>query len=158
MRVWEAATGKELFTLAGHADQMTALAFGPDSKTLVSAGGSEDRTIKIWDASKGKEIRTIRDPGPTNDVPVLMVSPDGKQIIAWVANAMIEVYDVATGAQVSSQPAVDGKITSLCFSADGTLAAMGDESGAVRVVTVADRSWSRAASSRPTQTPSPTCC
>jgi WD40 repeat protein len=138
VRVWEAATGKELHTLAGHADKVTALAFAPDNKTLVSAGGGEDRTIKVWDATTGKEVRTIREPGPTNDVPALIVSPDGKQIIAWVANNFIEIYDLATGNQVSSRAATDGKIASLVFSADGTVAAMGDESGAVRVVTVAD--------------------
>src|SRR5205823_558588 len=49
LRVWESATGKELFTLAGHTDKITALAFAPDNKTLVSAGGGDDRTIKIWD-------------------------------------------------------------------------------------------------------------
>ena len=87
MRLWEAATGRELFTLAGHTDDITAVAFAPDSKTLVSAGGGDDRTIKVWDAVAGKELRTIRDPGPTNDIPAIMVSPDGKQIIAWVARA-----------------------------------------------------------------------
>jgi WD40 repeat protein len=58
-------------------------------------------------------------------------------VIAWVANSIIEVYDIATGAQVSSRSAHERRITSLTFSADGSMAAMGGEDGSVRVIGVA---------------------
>jgi WD40 repeat protein len=137
VRLWETATGRELFPpLTGHGDKVTALAFSPDGKTLVSAGGTEDRTLKVWNTATGKEVRTIRDPGPTNDIPMLLVSPDGKHILAWVANSLVEVYDLATGAQVSSRTTHERKITSLAFSSDGDLAALGGEDGSVRVLSL----------------------
>jgi WD40 repeat protein len=137
IRLWEMATGKELFTLTGHMDQVTALAFTPDSKTLVSA--SDDRQLKIWNTETGKEIRTIRDKSPTNSVPVLTVSPDGKQILVWVFSTVLETYDLATGAQVISWSGHDRTLTALAFSADGELAAMGVEDGTVRIWQVAKR-------------------
>ncbi len=42
--------------LVGHAEEVSALAFSPDS--LVLASGSEDRTIRIWDPAVG-QLRTI---------------------------------------------------------------------------------------------------
>jgi WD40 repeat protein len=43
VRLWDAATGKELRQFVGHADQVFAVAFSPDSRRAVSAG--HDYTI-----------------------------------------------------------------------------------------------------------------
>jgi WD40 repeat protein len=56
VRLWDAATGKELAVLGGHTDQVRAVALSRDGKTLASAG--DDRTIRIWNVDaalkKGK--------------------------------------------------------------------------------------------------------
>jgi WD40 repeat protein len=52
VRIWDAATGKKLPELAGHAGYVWSVAFSPDGKRLASASGYEGRgEIKIWDAS-----------------------------------------------------------------------------------------------------------
>jgi WD40 repeat protein len=138
VRLWDPTTGRELGTpLLGHGDKVTALAFAPEGKRLVSAGGTEDRTLRIWNTEAHKEIRTIRDPGPANDVPQLIVTPDGKQVIAWVVNNTIEVYDLATGGRVSSRSAAGETLTCLSFSADAQLAALGGAEGRARIVNLA---------------------
>jgi len=43
--------------VAGHSNEIQSIAFSPDGKILAS--GSADKTIKIWDVKKGKEIRTL---------------------------------------------------------------------------------------------------
>ena len=45
-RLWDLAAGKELTRLAGHEGDVTAVAFGPDGKTLAT--GSADTTVLIW--------------------------------------------------------------------------------------------------------------
>jgi WD40 repeat protein len=137
VRLWEAATGKELFTFTGHADTVTALAFTPDGKTLVSAG--DDRQLKLWSTESGKEVRSIQDPGPTNQVPVLAVTADGKRVVAWVFTTILETYDLATGKQLASWSGHENEISALSFSLDGEWAAMGGKDGAVRLWDVAKR-------------------
>src|SRR5438876_12138816 len=53
----EPEKARELFTLKGHADGVSDVAFSPDGKTLASSDGN---TIKLWDASNGKERITAQ--------------------------------------------------------------------------------------------------
>jgi WD40 repeat protein len=55
IKLWEAATGRELFTLPGHKRGVWDLAFNPDGSVLASAGADAD--IKLWSVTTGKELK-----------------------------------------------------------------------------------------------------
>ena len=57
-KVWEAASGKELFTLKGHSNEIYSVAFSPDGRRIVT--GSMDDTAKVWEADTGKELFTFK--------------------------------------------------------------------------------------------------
>ena len=48
--IWETRRMRKLHTFYGHMDIVTAVSFSPNGKHLVSAGGTFDPTIKLWDA------------------------------------------------------------------------------------------------------------
>ena len=50
-------SGPMLHTLSGHTNNIYALAFSPDGKTLAS--GSMDQTVKLWDTATGQLRETI---------------------------------------------------------------------------------------------------
>ena len=52
-RIWSPC----LQTLEGHSDWVSSVAFSPDSARLASA--SDNRTVKIWDASSGECLQTL---------------------------------------------------------------------------------------------------
>lgn len=64
------------------------------------ASGSHDRSVKLWDATSRKLLHTLT--GHTDPVLCLAFSADGKQVAAGAMNGGVRVWDVATGAQVST--------------------------------------------------------
>ena len=58
VKIWDSATGKELFALKGHAGRVWSVAFSPDGQRLAS--GSDDQTVKIWDSATGKELFALK--------------------------------------------------------------------------------------------------
>src|SRR5262249_25540856 len=45
LKVWDAQTRKETFTIEGHTGAVSSVAFSPDGKRIVS--GSDDETLKV---------------------------------------------------------------------------------------------------------------
>src|SRR5262249_17540168 len=61
VRLWEAATGKEVRRLEediGKRDEIDAVAFSPDGKLLAST--SWDLSVRIWDVATGKKVHQLK--------------------------------------------------------------------------------------------------
>jgi len=70
--------GELLFTLAGHTNEVVAVAVTMDSRFALSA--SVDTTIKVWDLERGVELLTLR--GHTGPVRAVAVMHKSKRIIS----------------------------------------------------------------------------
>ena len=49
---------RELLVLRGHEGAVYAAAFSPDGARIVS--GSDDSTVRVWDAASGAELLVLR--------------------------------------------------------------------------------------------------
>ena len=119
IKLWDAATGRELRTLS--AGYVLSVAFSPDGKTLAS--GSRDKTIKLWDVATGKELRTLS--GHTDSVLSVAFSPDGKTLASGSYDKTIKLWDVATGLELRTLSGHTDYVCSVAFSPDGKILASG---------------------------------
>jgi WD40 repeat protein len=54
VKIWQAATGRELLTLKGHAAPVVSVGFSPDGHEIVT--GDDARTTRTWRAASEKEV------------------------------------------------------------------------------------------------------
>jgi WD40 repeat protein/serine/threonine protein kinase len=79
VRIYRVTTGAEVGRLKGHARPTRGIAFSPDGRRLVTAGGSDD-SLKLWDPDTGEEILTFgHHPGIVTSV---AFSGDGRRIVS----------------------------------------------------------------------------
>jgi len=85
---------EELFVLKGHTGRVTCGEFSPDGKRIAT--GSEDKTVKIYDAQTAQEVLTLT--GPTEGVSKVMFSPpDGARLLSVSKDYTVRVWDSETG-------------------------------------------------------------
>ncbi|MDZ8050902.1 MAG: protein kinase domain-containing protein [Aulosira sp. ZfuVER01] len=121
IKLWDIATGKEIFTLNGHTQRVNVVAISPNGKTLVS--GSDDNTIKVWNLSTGKVIHTLI--GHSDSVHTLVISPDGTTLASGSDDNTIKVWNLETGEHLRTLAGHEFWVRSMAISPDGKILASG---------------------------------
>jgi WD40 repeat protein/serine/threonine protein kinase len=137
VKVWDAATGKEIRTLRGHTGHRGSVAVSPDGKHLVSGG--MDGTVRIWDAATGKEIRVLQ--GRTNAVTGVAFSPDGKRVGGGMNDGTLHIWD-AEGEELRTFRGHTGVVTGVAWTPDGKRIVSGSQDQTVKI-------WDAAATQEP---------
>jgi RNA polymerase sigma factor (sigma-70 family) len=97
VRVWEAATGKELRVLGPHDRAAVSVAFAPDGKHIAT--GTWFGSTYIWDAATGKLLHTL--PGSPGGVTAVAFAPDGKTLAVGGSVAdSVRLFDMANAKEV----------------------------------------------------------
>jgi WD40 repeat protein len=122
-------------TLGGHIEAIYGIAFSPDSKQVASA--SFDRTIKVWDAATGKEIKTLGgSAGHQNLVLCVAYSPGGQWLASGGVDNTARIWKVP-GDVPTKNFAHPNLVDAVAFNPQGSLLATGCHDGAVRIWDVA---------------------
>lgn len=99
-RLWDAASGRQLFELGGHDGGVRVAAFSPDGRRVVTAG--EDDTARVWETESGRLRHALE--GHGEEVTSAAFSPDGGLILTAGLDERARVWDAATGRQLFSLP------------------------------------------------------
>jgi WD40 repeat protein/transcriptional regulator with XRE-family HTH domain len=125
--IWDAVTGEELLTLAGHKEAILGLAYSPDGMRIATA--SYDATTKLWDAETGAELLTFS--GNASRHTGVAFSPDGTRLAIVSDDGTAKVWDASGGQQLFTLSGHSSAVRAVAFSPDGThIATVSDDATA----------------------------
>lgn len=115
--LWDAATGNEIRRITNEAlvRAVNALAFSPDSKTLVTANA--DNTLMAWDIESGALVNIYT--GHNDVATSVSFSPDGTQLVSGSADRTLIVWDIASASVLTQFGGHLDRVTGVAFSPDG---------------------------------------
>jgi WD40 repeat protein len=150
IQIWDAAVSepgrprprdneKPLATLAGHATEVSALAFSPSGDMLAS--GDEQGRVRLWKSSgppgQWKFDRELA--GHSAGITAVRFTPDSKRLITASGDHTCGQWDLVTGEELQQLVLKHPQwVTSLDLSSDGTYALTTCDDGNARLFRLAD--------------------
>ena len=138
MRLWDVATGKELWRQGGTKNRLSIpVLFTPDGKQIVTPS---KEGVRVWDAATGKEVRRFGfDCYSWWPSPTVALSPDGSVLACapemyegdWSVDVVL--FDFASGKEIGRLKDHYYRVTPLVFSGDGKLLGTVDYKNVIRV-------------------------
>ncbi|HMF11310.1 MAG TPA: sigma-70 family RNA polymerase sigma factor, partial [Gemmataceae bacterium] len=155
IRLWDVAKGRQIRLISGHDGDVDvpgvrAALFLPDGSGVISGGN--DSSLRLWDATTGKELRKFALEG-RQQVVSMGLSADGRRLMSCSMGfdseeARYTIFDVTTGKEIARrEPKAISEYTAFGQFADGetTIEAVPQGLALIEVVTGKQRRLFQAA-------------
>ncbi|HEX8456958.1 MAG TPA: WD40 repeat domain-containing protein [Pyrinomonadaceae bacterium] len=122
-------------TLKGHRKSIVEIVFSPDGASIAT--GSEDGTVRLWDAATGGERATLKLAKRIEDVK-LVWSPDSRRIATcWYwgfhLTKEVHIWDGQTGAPVATLEGHNSIVRNVQWSPDGRVILTSADDGTAKL-------------------------
>jgi WD40 repeat protein len=123
--LWDAATGKPVRTLRGHAPGwLYGVAYSADGKRVMTCGA--DKTVRVWDPATGREVGKFT--GHTAAVRRVAFHPDGKHALSAGRDSFVRMWELESGKEVRTFKSSGEWANCLALTRDGKYVTTGGKS------------------------------
>ena len=133
IRLLNAKTGEVLRLLEGHTGVVNALAFSPDSRTLLSGGS--DNTARLWNIKTGSLLHTLK--GHSDFIYGVAFSPTeegGSQRVATASlDKTVKLWNASNGQLLKTLSGHKDRINAIAFTPNGNFLLSGSSDNTIRL-------------------------
>ena len=115
--------------LSGHSEEVRQVVFSSDSRLLIS--GSEDSSVRIWDATSGRMLLNCT--GHDDTVESVAINPAGSMIASGGADDLIRLWNPVTGKPLGILRGHEDTVTHVDFTSDGKTLVSASDDNTVRL-------------------------
>ncbi len=126
--VWDVSTAKPIVSM-GHRDTVNSATYSPDEKMIAS--GSDDGTVKFWDATTGELINEIIGHLST-EIYSVVYSPDGSTLTCGTESE-IRFWNPQSGELLNTITEPSCNVYTIAYSSDEKMFATGGTSKKARL-------------------------
>jgi RNA polymerase sigma factor (sigma-70 family) len=130
VRIWDLATGKEVFREWEKSAHARAVAFSPNGK-MLAAGGEDNGIVEVYDWAAKKWIARFQ--ADARVVFCLAFSPDGKKLYTGGNDPEVKVWNTTTFKAAGKLVGHTDQVADLALSQDGTVLATAGRDGRVLI-------------------------
>ena len=129
VRVFDVATGTNIFVLHGHTGHVNSVAISPDGLNVASA--SADGTIRTWSRQGVQSALTIQ--AHREGVDCVAYSPDGRWLASSGGDEHVCLWNADTGRNALTLSGHLGAVFAVAFSPDSRRVLSAGEDGTIRL-------------------------
>lgn len=139
LRLWDVSSGSCVRTFLGHSASVYSVCLSLDGHWALSGSGYfsmdrqvKDQTLRLWDVSSGRCVRTFKGHFPC--VTSVCLSENGHWAVAVnFSGKTFPLFDASSGKCVRTFKGHEDHINSACLSADGRWALSGSSDNTLRL-------------------------
>ncbi len=115
--------GIETVIQTGHYATVSVVCFSPDGRFAVT--GSEDKTIKLWEAQTGREVRSYT--GSPASITAVTISKDGRYLASVARDGNARIWELSSSKLLHTLEIPDDDILCVDFAPSGSSLVTGTE-------------------------------
>jgi WD40 repeat protein len=130
IKLWDAATGRERFTLPRQRSMSRWAVFSPNGRWLATVADLSNQ-VRLWDVKTGGELPPI-----TNDGGILTAAaffPGGRRLLTADRNGSLQIWDLPTRRKLATLTGHQGYTQAIAFSPNGETFATGNYDRTVKI-------------------------
>lgn len=137
IHIWDAVTGNLIQALQGGQEwPVNSVAWSLDNTKLASGSFNSKNVhgiIDIWDVATWRKEKQLTDNSTVGSVFSIAWSPDSTKLASSYWDAVINIWDIATGIIVQKLRGDAWNAKSVAWSSDNTKLASGSSTGAIKI-------------------------
>src|SRR5439155_10694171 len=118
VKVWDAKSGEELYSLKGHSALVPALAFSADSKRLFT--GDMVGLVRVWDVTAEGGGAELTKAQRLSNAPIRALAAGGRLVHAGTWDGTLATFDAESGALLRTNRVYPGGFDALTANPDGS--------------------------------------